>query len=188
MASDLEQTALSAAGEAIWGMEAFDFEEFRDKLRSGCAQAAEDVCTYGGDCAVIISRYENEPEAADAAEHASEAQFSAEQWGEAREAWARAVAYCVLSAKAEEIAERVSELAEHLSEAAEGFGADLGELGEPRVSLSCIHGWAVHAREDSEGVHFWYPAELEGCRAVAMDVGPFWLSYTWTANTEAGAA
>jgi hypothetical protein len=183
--ANLSDTARSAAGDAIYGMDKLDIEEFREKLRDQCASAAESACTYSGDCADILSRYENEREAADAEEYASGAEWKAADWREARDAWAFAVAYAVLSAKAEEIGKEVEEAADNLSEAASNFGAD--DMGEPRVSLSCPHGWAVHRREDEAGVHFWYPAELEGCRAVAVDAGPFWLSYTWTpepANNE----
>ena len=172
---DLAALGADCVSDAAYGMETLDLETLQDAARDGAYSAADNACIYYRDCMEIVSRYESafgddvEP---------TGATFEAHQWQEALAAYACGIAQNVISQDVENALERVKECADSLYEAAEELGCE--DVGNPAVSDTCIHGWAVHERELEDGTCIWQPAQLEGCRAVAINAGAFWLSYTWT--------
>ena len=95
-------------------------------------------------------------------------------------AYANAVAYQVVSHYCQESLDDLESMVDVLDAQCAAHGGE--PTGEPIVNVDCPHGWAVHESETAEGVHYWAPANLEGCHAVAVktDSG-LWLSYTWNA-------
>jgi hypothetical protein len=172
---NLETYATGVIEDSIYGMDTLDLDTLRDSVSDHVASAAENACIYTHNCQDIISRYESEVHDSDIRDVTCDRTFSADEWQDAMVAYANAVAYSWLSNRSHTLLQEIESAADTLAIAAAESGLDA-----PRVTRDCPHGWAVHESEDSEGVHYWEPAELEGCRAVAVKVSGIWLSYTWT--------
>lgn len=178
---DLDDYAAGAVQDAIYDMRELDIKRLREAVRDHAYDGAESACTYYADCMDIISRYEGEPEAADAADLCLDGRYTAAQWQEAMVAYAAALASCVVSSRAERLVDAIEKARGTIFDAATMHGApEDGCEKEPRIGRGCPHGWAVHDREDADGVHYWSEPELEGCRAVAVRASGVWLSHTWT--------
>jgi hypothetical protein len=173
---NLQSYAEACISDATYGMETLDVNALREAVYDQVHSAAENACIYTSHCLEIISRYERDADTHEIEDLTCGREFTAEQWQEAMQSYAYGVAYSVLN---QLTCEMLGEI-----ETAAGALADAAECGdtEPRISADCPHGWAPHDREDSAGVHYWEPAELEGCKAVAVHVAGIWLSYTRTPN------
>lgn len=99
--------------------------------------------------------------------------FKPSEWEQARRAYAAALAYTAFSS--------LWETAKHeLIEAIEQFESDAESIGceEPIISLSmtCLHGWASHDREDEQGTMFFVSRQLDGANGLAREIDSVWLS------------
>jgi hypothetical protein len=173
---NLEERAENAISEALYGMKHYDASTLRNALEDRAHEEAESACIYHHWCAQIIQDYERE--------HGEEADdmggtYTASQWQEAQTAYAYGIASAALSTMISTRLDEIEEAADDLSDlcrdaAGEQFDGDL------TIGAACPHGWAPHDREDENGTHFWSPAHLEGCHAIARQVCGVWLSFTWT--------
>jgi hypothetical protein len=172
---NLDTRAADCVFEAAYGMEELDLDALRDAVQNQIASRTESACIYYSSCLKIIDRYESD-DRADPDALGDEGAHKPSQWRDAMSAYAYAIAYTVIGCEAENL---LSELEHCQSVLAHAGAPDVGVA--PRLSRSCPHGWAPHDREDSDGVYYWRPAELEGCHAIAIraECG-LWLSYTWT--------
>ena len=178
--SDLSVYAEACLESALYDVDTLDIEALRDKARDSVAQEAESACIYANACFEIISRYERDVDDSDIDDLTSGKEYKAGEWQEAMTAYANAVAYAVIGRMVDDRVAEIEEAAEHLVEAGTEWGAEDIDMDSLHISGSCAHGWAVHDKEDAEGVCFWSEPNLEGCRAVAIKTGSLWLSYTWT--------
>lgn len=184
MAADLEAGALDVISEVIYDMKTLDINALRDAVTDHVAETAPNYCSYYSECMDVISRYEGHSACAyDLSEYLANRTFKADEWQDAMQSYANAVAYCVLSALTSELVQKVEEAVSELDSAAEAHGYE-GDTDEPVVTTECPHGWAVHDAEDAAGHYYWTERNLEGCRAVAIRVAGIWLSHTWTPETE----
>lgn len=179
---NLEAAARDCINEAIYGMTELDLQELRDNAEEQASSAADSACTYTSACLDIISDYEREADGAE--DMTGGATYEAADWQQAMTAYACAIAYTVISQNVHSLLEEIEEAADGLRNAAEAHG--LEDPADPRVTMDCPHGWAVHDREDEAGTCYWTQGNLEGCRAVARKVAGIWLSYTWTPEKEGG--
>lgn len=172
---DLEARAQSCIAEALYNVTTYDSRTLRESVMDDYVpQDAENACIYTSDCEEIIRRYEREfgSEAEDICD--SGKTYKASEFAEAMVSYANAVAYTAMQSYASTALNELYEAADEIADLA-GVSAD-----DLTIGASCPHGWAVHAREDAQGTHFWEPGQLEGCKAIARKVGDVWLSYTWT--------
>lgn len=181
---NLQDYANGCIESAIYDMTTLDIEKLRDDARDAVGTEAESACTYTNVCREIISRYDSEVDDSEIDDITSGQTFTAGQWQEAMIAYANAVAYVYIGQLVEESINEIEEAAEHLVEEGQAWGSDDIDMDSLRVSNSCPHGWAVHDKEDSDGVCYWSEGHLEGCRAVAIKSNGIWLSYTWTPEAE----
>ncbi|QQS10762.1 MAG: hypothetical protein IPK81_14065 [Rhodospirillales bacterium] len=184
------EAAAGCLSDAIYDVDKYDADSLRDSVFDDhIASAVESACVYYHACAEIISRYEHDygRDAEDLADGAGPI-YKASQWQEAQVAYAAAICDAAIRAEAETLLSEVAERADSLAALANENGASGIDASDLRVTLNCPHGRAPHERETADGAHIWQPGELEGCRAVAIDAGPFWLSYTWTPEAPADDA
>ncbi len=173
---NLEERAENAISEALYGMKVYDATDLRDALEDRAHEEADTVCIYHHWCAQIIQDYEREW--GDSADDLG-GTFTASQWQEAQTAYAYGIASAALSSMMHDRLEEIEEAADEIDSLCRDAAGDLFE-GELSISADCPHGWAPHDREDEDGTHFWSPAHLEGCHAIAREVCGVWLSFTWT--------
>jgi len=107
--------------------------------------------------------------------------YKATEWEEARRAYASALAYTAYSSIWEQIKQELIEAIEQFESDAMGSGCD-----EPVISLSlsCVHGWASHDREDKDGTMFFESRQLDGCNGLAKQCSGVWLSVCFVPNAE----
>lgn len=173
---NLEKIAENTISEAIYGLTIYNDDELRDAVQDRIHEEAENACTYHHHCAQIIQDYEREY--GDAAEDMG-GEYKAHQWREAMEAYACGIAHAALSSMVGVALNEIEEAADELEDLCRDKAGDAW-TGDLVVSADCPHGWAPHDREDSDGTHYWSPAHLEGCHAIARQVSGVWLSFTWT--------
>ncbi len=181
---NLEDRAENAISEAIFGMATYDAADLRERLEDRAHEEADTVCIYSHWCQQIIQDYENDYGDDGDDQNAT---FTASQWREAMTAYAYGIAYAALSAFIEDGLKTIDQAAVDLMEMCSDVAGDAW-TGDLTISADCPHGWAPHDREDEDGTHFWSPAHLEGCRAIAREVCGVWLSFTWTPADVAAAA
>jgi hypothetical protein len=179
----LEDKAESVIAEAI--KDTLDMTALREDARGRVFTAAENATIYYGDCMEIVRRYETEAWA-EAEEYGYGKTYEASEWRQAVNDYAFALARVVIGRAVEASLNEIEEAADALAEAAAAYG--LEDVGAPRVTGDCPHGWAAHDREDENDIHYWSEPNLEGCRAVAVPVAGVWLSYTWTPEPAEEAA
>lgn len=184
MARDLEDSARNCLSDVIYDVETLDLDKLREDAQEAAWSAADNACIYYSHCLDIIRDYESDsradPECLDDSKT-----YKASEWQEAVQAYAFAIAYSVIQAEVSELLGKVEESAESLVDVVnELLSDDSIDASDLRVSLSCPHGWASHDLENEDGVHLWTSRQLDGCNAVAVDAGPFWLSYTWTPESD----
>ncbi len=99
--------------------------------------------------------------------------YKATEWEEARRAYAGALAYTAYSSIWEQTKQELIEAVEQFESDAIDFGCD-----EPVISLSlsCLHGWAAHNREDADGTMYFESRQLDGCNGLARQVSGVWMS------------
>jgi hypothetical protein len=106
-----------------------------------------------------------------------ETTYKAGEWGQARRAYASALAYTAYSSIWEQNRQ-------DLIEAVEQFEADAidSDCSDPNISLSlsCIHGWASHDREDEDGTMYFVSGQLDGCNGLARLFNGVWMSVCFT--------
>ena len=179
MSTNLHDVASDMIGELIHDMKTLDLDQHRDAVNARAPEEADNCVIYTHQAQEIISRYEREAAVDDRDIDACAGTFRPSEWEKAMVAYAYGVARAVIESEASEIIEQAEARAEALV-AALDMDLDTSDLA---VTLDCPHGWAAHDREeDAEGasIHFWVSGQLDGCDALAIDAGPFWLSYTWT--------
>jgi hypothetical protein len=106
--------------------------------------------------------------------------YKATEWEEARRAYAGALAYTAYSSLWEQAKQELIEQVEQFESDAMNFGCD-----EPAISLSmsCLHGWAAHNREDADGTMYFESRQLDGCNGLARKTSSdVWLSVCFTPN------
>ena len=171
---NLEKCAMDMLAE-IAG-DTFDLDELRDGISDRAHEEADNACIYYHQAQTIIQDYESQ---AGLNESELGGEYRADQWQEAMTAWAYEIASAVLydeSVKAlSEIEEYADALCAAVAECDENESPDPDDL---RVSVDCPHGWAAHDKE-SAGICYWISRQIDGCNALAVNAGPFWLSYTW---------
>lgn len=176
---DLEERAASMLGELIDEQDTFDAAALEDAIQERAHEEADNCVIYHHWADQIIQDYERHVAAPNESELGGE--YRADQHQEASRAWAYEIACAVLNSEAAEALEGVKEDADTLCDAIANQDDDQApDPSELRVSLSCPHGWAAHDKEDDDGTHYWISGQIDGCHALAIDAGPFWLSYTWT--------
>jgi hypothetical protein len=177
---NLEQRASDMLAE-IAG-DKFDADEIRDGLSERAHEEADNACIYYHHAQTIIQDYESQ---SGLNESDLGGEYRADQWQEAMTAWAYEIACAVLTEESEKALKAVEEHADALCDAVADH--DDNEAPDPddlRVSIDCPHGWAAHDKENAVGICYWISRQLDGCNALAVDVGPFWLSYTWEPEQE----
>jgi hypothetical protein len=119
----------------------------------------------------------------DAEDICGEQTYKATEWEEARRSYASALAYTAYSSLWEQAKQELIEQVEQFESDAQDFGCD-----DPVItfSLSCLHGWAAHNREDADGLMFFESRQLDGCNGLAKktDCG-LWLSVCFTPKADA---
>jgi len=118
----------------------------------------------------------------DAEDILGEKSYKATEWEEARRAYAGALAYTAYSSLWEQTKQELTEAIEQFESDAMDFGCD-----EPVISLSmsCLHGWAAHNREDADGTMYFESRQLDGCNGLARQVSGVWFSVCFTPKTDA---
>lgn len=120
----------------------------------------------------------------DAEDILGETTYKATEWEAARRAYAGALAYTAYSSLWEQSKQE-------LIESIEQFESDAIDSGcnEPVISLSlsCIHGWASHEREDENGTMFFESRQLDGCNGLARQLSGVWFSVCFVPNAESEA-
>lgn len=176
---DLEATARGVINDAAYDMDLLDMDQLREAATEQAYEAAGNACIYTSDCMDIVTQLERDWH--DAAEDflSGAEKFAAADWSDAMVAYANALASAAVSHSVYEALDAVQFADVDLLAAA--VDADpAADFSAPTVTTSCPHGWAPHDREDCNGIHYWKPAQLEGCMAVAVQVSGIWLSHTWT--------
>jgi hypothetical protein len=100
--------------------------------------------------------------------------YKATEWEEARRAYAGALAYTAYSSIWEQAKQELIEVIEQFE--SDALDAKCPDTPQISVSLSCIHGWAAHDREDSDGTMYFESGQLDGCNGLARQVSGVWLS------------
>jgi hypothetical protein len=110
--------------------------------------------------------------------------YKATEWEEARRAYAGALAYTAYSSIWEQTKQDLIEAIEQFESDAQDAGCD-----EPNISLSlqCVHGWAAHDREDSDGTMYFVSGQLDGCNVLARQACGVWLSVCFVPSAESEA-
>ncbi len=121
----------------------------------------------------------------DAEDICGEKTYKATEWEEARRAYAGALAYTAYSSVWEQTKQE-------LTEALEQFESDATASGCPdtpiiSLSLSCVHGWAAHDREDEDGTMYFVSGQLDSCNGLAREFAGVWLSVCFTPEAEGEA-
>jgi len=106
--------------------------------------------------------------------------YKATEWEEARRAYAGALAYTAYSSVWEQTKQELTEAIEQFESDAMDSGCDDPIIS---LSLSCIHGWAAHNREDSDGTMYFESRQLDGCNGLARQSSGVWMSVCFTAET-----
>ncbi len=118
----------------------------------------------------------------DAEDICGEQTYKATEWEEARRAYAGALAYTAYSSIWEQTKQE-------LIEAIEEFESDATDAhcDDPQIylALKCVHGWAAHDREDSDGTMYFESGQLDGCNGLARQVSGLWLSVCFTPDADA---
>jgi hypothetical protein len=120
----------------------------------------------------------------DAEDICGEKTYKATEWEQARRAYAGALAYTAYSAVWEQTKQELIEAIEQFESDAQDAGCD-----EPVISLalSCVHGWAAHDREDSDGTMYFESGQLDGCNGLARQVSGVWMSVCFTPDVDEDA-
>jgi hypothetical protein len=117
----------------------------------------------------------------DAEDICGEKTYKATEWEEARRAYAGALAYTAYSSIWEQTKQE-------LIEAIEEFETDATDAhcDDPQISLalSCVHGWASHDREDSDGTMYFESGQLDGCNGLARQASGVWMSVCFAPDVD----
>lgn len=177
---NLEESARDMLSDLILEDRTLDTTALEEKIHERAHEVADSECAYGHKCADIVAEYERHRAAPNESELGGT--YRADQYDEARQAWAYEIACAVLSAEAFDALRDLNDKADQICEDVGKF--DENEAPDPydlTVSVDCPHGWAPHDREDDhDGTMYWIRRQLDGANALAIDAGPCWLSYTWT--------
>ena len=183
MAKDLEQYAQDRLSEVLNGE-----KDTADNLISTVEDIENDFdldsfAPYTADEDDILSDYESD-HWQDAKDMLGDTQYAADDWSAAKRAYVAAVAYCAYSSILESAKSELREALEEFSNDAQALMD--ADADEPviEITMSCVHGWAPHDREEADGTMIWEPGQLEGCRAISRKVGELWLTCTWTPAKE----
>lgn len=175
---NLESRAADMIGEIIaYDMKTLDIDALRDGIGDAAHQEADNACIYTHHCLQILDDYESHSAAPNESEMGGE--FRSDQWREAATAWAYEVAAAVLASEASDVIDTIEERADELCDALRALLPDIApDHSELAVSSDCPHGWAAHDKE-AGAVLYWTSGQVDGLNALAIDAGPFWLSFTW---------
>jgi hypothetical protein len=104
--------------------------------------------------------------------------YNATEWEDARRAYAGALAFTAYSSIWEQNKHDLIEAIEQFeSDALDSKCPDTPEIS---LSLSCMHGWASHDREDSDGTMYFESGQLDGCNGLARQAEGVWMSVCFT--------
>ncbi len=104
--------------------------------------------------------------------------YKATEWEEARRAYAGALAYTAYSSIWEQTKQELIEAIEEFeSDALDSKCPDTPVIS---LSMSCIHGWAAHDREDTDGTMYFVSGQLDGCNGLARLFNSVWMSVCFT--------
>lgn len=143
---------------------------------------AESYCPYYSQQDEVIRDYEDEFWR-DAEEITGGKTYTATQWQEAKTDYAYAIAYLAFS-------HYFAIAKDELKEAIEEFIADVDREFSPdeeiriQVNNSCLHGWAAHDRELSDGTMIFESRQLDGCNGMERDINGVWVSCCFEPNTK----
>jgi hypothetical protein len=98
------------------------------------------------------------------------------------ERYAGALAYAAYSSLWEQSKQELIEAIEEFESDATDSGCDDPVIA---LSLSCIHGWAAHDREDGDGTMYFVSRQLDGCNGLARQFNGVWMSVCFTPESEA---
>lgn len=104
--------------------------------------------------------------------------YKATEWEEARRAYAGALAYTAYSAIWETTKQALIEAIEEFE--TDALDSDCPDTPVISLSLTCIHGWAAHDREDSDGTMYFVSGQLDGCNGLAREHDGVWMSVCFT--------
>jgi hypothetical protein len=119
----------------------------------------------------------------DAEDFLSDKTYKATEWEDARRAYAAALAYTAYSSLWEQTKQELIEEIEQFETDAQDFGCD-----DPIItlSMSLLHGWAAHNREDSDGTMYFESRQLDGCNGLAKKTSSgVWLSVCFAPKADA---
>lgn len=135
---------------------------------------AESYCPYYSQQDEVIRDYESDF-GREAEDITGDATYKAEDWQQAKTAYAYALAWV---AHSHYFAEAKSELIDGLGEFADDVRRELDwdEDVHVQVSNSCQHGWASHDRELEDGTMIFESRQLDGCNGVDRKIGGVWVS------------
>ena len=108
--------------------------------------------------------------------------YKATEWEEARRAYAGALAYVAYSSQWERTKQELIEAIEQFE--SDALDSKCPETPEISLSLSCMHGWAAHDREDSDGTMYFESGQLDGCNGLARLFNGVWMSVCFTPKAE----
>lgn len=111
--------------------------------------------------------------------------YKATEWEEARRAYAGALAYTAYSSIWEQTKQELIEAIEQFE--SDAIDSKCPETPEISLSLSCMHGWAAHDREDSDGTTYFESGQLDGCNGLARLFNGVWMSVCFVPNAESEA-
>jgi hypothetical protein len=134
----------------------------------------DSYCPYYRQQVDVIADYESDF-GNDATELTGDATYKAEDWQQAQTAYAYTIAlvahdFYFYTAKQE------------LIDGLEEFGSDavseleLDDTPQVKLSMTCIHGWASHDRELSDGTMVFESRQLDGCNGMERQIGGLWVS------------
>jgi hypothetical protein len=112
--------------------------------------------------------------------------YKATEWEDARRAYASALAYTAYSSLWEQTKrELIEEIEQFESDARDVLPKDCYDDPQITLSLSCLHGWAAHNREDADGTMFFESRQLDGCNGLAKKTSSeVWLSVCFTPKAD----
>lgn len=177
MARDLEQYAKDVLADSVTNacMGFMGAEDAISEIEDLEAEFDGDsYCPYYHQQVDVINEYERDF-GSEAEDICGERTYKAADWQQAQTAYAYAIAY---TARNSYFSTAKRELIEAVEEFADDAQAELELEDRPQVTFSttCIHGWAAHNRELSDGTMIFESRQLDGCNGMARKIGSVWIS------------
>lgn len=180
--ADLESIATDIINRLAKNDEPYDEQQWAEEVSTLIHEQAEAACTYHSDVDDILREYENN--SAVPAESELGTEFRADQWQEAKTAWACEVVCAVLHSLVQDHLESIEDTINYMIEAAGERGQSI-DASDLRVYSECPYGWVAHDREDVNEILHWDNRQVDGMNAIAAQVGDgvAWVAFAWTPET-----